>query len=76
MLPRRVRYPVALGEQHFAIRAAVGTSQVLLKRLWVLSELIESWARNWEPSLCLSASQRLDFEDWMVWGTGMVADVF
>eukprot|EP00959_Pyramimonas_sp_CCMP1952_P239520 5005817-Pyramimonas_sp.AAC.1 len=48
----------------------------MLRRLAQFAVLLESWARNWAPSLFLEPILRSDFDDWMFWGTEFPSRVF
>eukprot|EP00959_Pyramimonas_sp_CCMP1952_P291998 6106968-Pyramimonas_sp.AAC.1 len=48
----------------------------MLRRLEQFAALLESWARNWVPSLFLEPSGCSGFDDWMQWGTEFSSRVF
>eukprot|EP00959_Pyramimonas_sp_CCMP1952_P228254 4772476-Pyramimonas_sp.AAC.1 len=55
-LPRRVGYPDALCEVRCSAIPPTGIGPIMLRRLEQFAALLESWARNWAPSLFLEPS--------------------
>eukprot|EP00959_Pyramimonas_sp_CCMP1952_P392370 8222142-Pyramimonas_sp.AAC.1 len=75
-LPHRVRYPDAIGEVRFSAMPPAGVGPIMLRRLARFAVLLESWARNWGPSLFLEPVTCSGFDDWMFWGTKFSSRVF